>query len=447
MKIGILNHLGGGNLGDDATLDALMQSIRARRPEAEIRAFSMNPEDTEWRHKVPSHPIRRQRWTFTSASRDLRSKAAKSIAAQKATRFAWFPRRFLASALRLPINVVRESYFLLKSRRAVKDLDLMIIGGGGQLTERDGTWAFPYTLLKWVMLARSCGVSCEFVNVGAGPITSRLSKLFTARALAAADYVSFRDPESQELARRIGFSGVSEVYPDSVYALSFVRRAEPPSTSRTGRVVGISPVPCGDRGFNPREKGSAIYTRALAQWTAFIRMLIAEGYTVQLFGTDVGSDFVVIDDVLECLQEEGVSKIPEVCEVKTLDELLAAIASMDFVITSRFHGIIFAHLMQKPVLALANHHKVSHLMSSLGLSRYCEDLQSFDSGDVLNRFRALVNDANAVKNKMTETLADNRTKLALQFDRLFPPICPATGAPREAIGSSVENLHVRTSGN
>ena len=298
MKIGILNHLGGGNLGDDAALDALMQSIRARRPDTVIHAFSMNPEDTEWRHKVPSHPIRRQRWTFTSGSRDLSSKAAKSIATRKARLFAWFPKRPLALALWLPITFVRELHFLLKSRRAVKDLDLMIIGGGGQLTERDGTWAFPYTLLKWVLLARSCGVRCAFFNVGAGPITSALAKLFIVRALAAADYVSFRDPESQELARHIGFSGVSEVHPDIVYALSCSQRVEPLASASTGRVVGMSLVPCSDRGFNSKEKRSPLYIQVLSQWTALIQMLVADGFSVRLFGTDIGSDFLVIDDIL-----------------------------------------------------------------------------------------------------------------------------------------------------
>src|SRR5215831_18043778 len=63
-KIGLLDHVGGGNLGDEATLDAVAANIKRRWPNAEIVAFSMNPDDTEARHGIMSHPIRRKRRTI-----------------------------------------------------------------------------------------------------------------------------------------------------------------------------------------------------------------------------------------------------------------------------------------------------------------------------------------------------------------------------------------------
>jgi polysaccharide pyruvyl transferase WcaK-like protein len=62
-KIGLLHHVGGGNLGDDATLEAVAGNIRRRWPKAEIVAFSMNPDDIEARHGIMSHPIQRKCWT------------------------------------------------------------------------------------------------------------------------------------------------------------------------------------------------------------------------------------------------------------------------------------------------------------------------------------------------------------------------------------------------
>ena len=53
-KIGLLDHVGGGNLGDDATLAAVAANIRRRWPNVEIVAFSMNPDDTEKRHGIMS---------------------------------------------------------------------------------------------------------------------------------------------------------------------------------------------------------------------------------------------------------------------------------------------------------------------------------------------------------------------------------------------------------
>jgi polysaccharide pyruvyl transferase WcaK-like protein len=45
-KIALLHHVGGGNLGDDATLDTVIQNIKHRRPNAAIKAFAANPDDT-----------------------------------------------------------------------------------------------------------------------------------------------------------------------------------------------------------------------------------------------------------------------------------------------------------------------------------------------------------------------------------------------------------------
>src|SRR5262249_58302553 len=51
-QIGLLNHIGGGNLGDDATIGAVLQNIRQRWPDVAITAFSQNPSDTSMRHGI-----------------------------------------------------------------------------------------------------------------------------------------------------------------------------------------------------------------------------------------------------------------------------------------------------------------------------------------------------------------------------------------------------------
>jgi polysaccharide pyruvyl transferase WcaK-like protein len=41
-RVALLDHMGGGNLGDDATQTAVIQNIRRRRPGADIIGLSMN---------------------------------------------------------------------------------------------------------------------------------------------------------------------------------------------------------------------------------------------------------------------------------------------------------------------------------------------------------------------------------------------------------------------
>src|SRR5947207_13165598 len=58
-KVAILGHIGKGNLGDEASMAALIQNIRRRHPAAAIWGFTLNPADTQARHQIPAFPIRR----------------------------------------------------------------------------------------------------------------------------------------------------------------------------------------------------------------------------------------------------------------------------------------------------------------------------------------------------------------------------------------------------
>src|SRR5215467_8469758 len=98
-KIGLLDHLGGGNLGDDATLDAVMQNIKSRWPTAEISGFSMNPSDTQKRHNIPAYPIRYQTWSFNDTAVSHQSRIVRKVKTAAAN----------ARALDLLINVFIRS--------------------------------------------------------------------------------------------------------------------------------------------------------------------------------------------------------------------------------------------------------------------------------------------------------------------------------------------------
>jgi polysaccharide pyruvyl transferase WcaK-like protein len=438
MRIGLLNHIGGGNLGDEATLGAVLQNIKTRWPHAEMVAFTMNPENSELRHGIPSYPLRRQTWTIKcdpgpekSAAKTSRKKTLRS-ALSRFKFLNWCAKKVYALTFRLPVTLIRELRFLNASRKLIRALDILVISGGGQLTERDGPWAFPYTLWKWVLLSRSCNVETIFLNVGAGPLMSRLGKTFTRRALDAAEYVSFRDTESQVLVREIGFAGRSSIVHDSVYSLQCPSFAFSPANPGTRLRVGFAAVPFGDPRLHPKEKDSVVYDRFLDKCIKIINGLVNQGYLVTLFGTDVGVDALVNADILARLREQGAVTLPEYAEVETVEGLLRVMSAMDYIVTCRFHGVIFAHLLNKPVLAIAHHPKVTHLMNGLGLSEYCVDIQGFDPVRLMDTFTALVGNSEAVKKSMAANFVDYRAKLTAQFDGLFPPGSAQADVPKQS---------------
>ena len=424
IKIGLLNHVGGGNLGDDATLDAVAGNIKQRWPYAEILAFSMNPEDTESRHGFMSRPIRRRGWSIGYKPVGTQVTLRETVKALTRKYSAVFRLLKATSILvRLPSEIFREAGFLLSSRRNVKSLGLLIISGGGQLTEKDGPWGFPYTIFKWIVLARSVGVRCMFLNVGAGPLTRPLSKFFARWALVAADYVSLRDDESRALVQKIGFTGKSRVCPDSVYGLELAATHRSPVERRAQPIVGFAPMPYPDpdpRGYRA-EKDQIVYDKFIRKLAIFASWLVGQSYALAIFGTDVGVDPLAIEDLQMALDSHhGIPSSQYIVNrcMKTHD-LLATMSGIDYVVTCRFHGVVFAHLLNKPVIAIAHHPKVMDLMADLELSSYCVDIGDFDPKLLAERFASMVTNAEEIKSRMAASLTRNKERLRSQFDELF----------------------------
>src|SRR6185295_19668142 len=95
-------------------------------------------------------------------------------------------------------------------------------------------------------------------------------------------------------------------------------------------------------------------------------------------------------------------------------------SSMDFVVASRYHAVVFAHMLNIPVLAISPHPKVNALMADMGLSEYCVDVDACDANVLTQKFLCLVNNRENIKRRMSEKLIDYRNKLSSQLDELFP---------------------------
>lgn len=423
--IGLLEHLGGGNLGDDATLESVIHNIRSRWPGASIFAFCMNPDDTRARHAIDAYPIRRKTWAFgggsTAETLTLQGRIKAGVGRHPAL-FAVL-RTIHTVALKAPAACYEEVCFLAHSLRVLRSFDLLVISGGGQLTESwGGPWKFPYTIFKWILLARFAHVRPVFLNVGAGPLAHPLSKYFIRTALALADYVSFRDIKSAELVHHIGFRGETPVFPDAVYGLGTASCSLCHPATRRLLNVGIAPMPWGleplyDDG-NPHAYDSLISSLA-----ALGSRLLADQGRITLFCTDIGVDPPSVHDLQRALRESSwlpTDDLVDVAVPQTTTDLIRSMSSMDYVITCRFHGVVFAHLLNIPVIALSHHSKVTTLMNDLGLSRYCLDIRTITPDTLTERFLELAANADWIKSRMSSTYSSYKDTLERQFNNLFP---------------------------
>jgi polysaccharide pyruvyl transferase WcaK-like protein len=423
--------MGFGNLGDDATQVAVMQNIRKRWPHVELVLFSMNPADSRTRHGLPAYPIRAEfrnlAWKgFISnpvPDSELKNPGLKSFLKKNRLLFTAL-RRLKAITIRPVRKFLDELRFLGSSFKIVRSLDLLIISGGGQLLDAwGGAWRFPYTIFKWTALAKLAGNKCYFLNVGAGPLARPLGRWFVCNALRLADYVSFRDGDSKVLIQKSGFKGRSEALADCVYALDSSESVVSSSVERGAPVVGLSPMAYCD----PRlywHKDQAVYDDLVNKFSTFGRWLIENQFHLRLFSTDIHFDMRTIKEVTALLTSNNGHSVGHWIEenhVKDLDQLLSTMRSVDYIVTCRFHGVVLAHLLNKPILALSHHPKVSTLMRDLGMERYCLDITKCDARMLEDAFRSLVAEGEGIKIRLADKVQRYRGALINQFDQLFSP--------------------------
>lgn len=436
--VGVFGHYGDRNLGDEAIIEALVARIRREWPQARVAAFSMDPEDSARRYGVPAFPIRQEsgRQRFGEVLDAHWAAGATDRAVREATslldRIARFiPKGRIRSAAgklaRGTTFTLREFGFLLRSYSRLRGLDALIIAGSNQFLDNfGGPWGFPYTLLKWSLLARLAGCRLLYVSVGAGPLDARLSQRMVRLAVRCSHYLSFRDAASQRLVGAVARGTSSHVFPDLAHSL--VLPAADPSTQRhrgsQGKpAVGINPMPLYDS-FYWCTADTDRYTGYVRTLAAFAEHLIDNGYPVFFFPTQL-KDLNVADEVVRAMRPECAARLVQPEPVKrphTVDELMRTIAAADIIVATRFHGTLLPLHARRPVLAICYHRKMRDLMRAMGQERYAIDFDDLSVTGLIDRFHQL--EQNRIEAAAQITKADDGCVSALesQYRAIFPMI-------------------------
>ncbi len=433
MVIGLLDHMGYGNLGDAAIQDSVIANIKKRLPNARLLGFSLIPDDTMKRHGIPCYPILRWHPTFEKTGNEeagdtgLKSRL-KSFLKSAPIVYVW---------TKPVLELVREIMFWVRSYRVLRSLDLLIISGGGQLCELwRGPWSHPYTIFKFALLTKLARKKLYFLNVGAGPLKHPLSRFFAKCAVQFADYRSFRDDDSRDLVRSLGVKSTTHVYPDPAYALEIGDHLRSTRRSSSMPIVGLNPIGFCDPRIWPR-KDSSVYQEYLGKVTDFSALLLEQGYNLRVFTTEISVDQTAIEDLKSQLLSRLSSDL--VCPAFRrpswgVSDLLREMSEFDFVVTSKFHGIIFSQLLRKPVIALSYHQKMDVAMQGIGQGRFSADIERFDVDWLTNAFRSLVDESNSIKLASGAAVERHAATLSEQFDSLFLQDIKATlnGSPRNS---------------
>ncbi|MDQ3265582.1 MAG: polysaccharide pyruvyl transferase family protein [Myxococcota bacterium] len=311
MRVGISGSYGGFNLGDEAILTAILQELRESLP-VEVTVFSRDPDDTLRRHGVEH-------------------------------------------ALHL------RSLSLRDTRTVISGLDLLILGGGGILYDRDADM-----FLRGVNLAHEVGTPVMVYAISAGPLVEIPVRVRVREALQQAAAITVRDRHTQRLLEELGITQQVLLTADPAVLL----RAEPLTWEEILRSEAINP---GARliGISVREPGPAAPDLRVEHYHRLVAN--AADFMIDRFDAEVVF-FPMERRAFDVQHSHGVvgqmSHAQRATVLKrdyTPGQLVSLLERFEFTVGMRLHFLIFSALAGVPFTALPYATKVSGFLEELQL--------------------------------------------------------------------------------
>jgi polysaccharide pyruvyl transferase WcaK-like protein len=309
----------------------------------------------------------------------------------------------------------------------VRHHDAVIVPGMGVLeaTVPIRPWQTPYSMFLLCASGRLFGTKIALVSVGTNVIHQRLTRWLITTSARLAHYRSYRDNTSRDAMRRMGVNTSGDaVYPDVVFSLP-PPEGEPGTAGAVG--VGIMDYSGGN---DDRQDADEIRSSYIEKMTRFALWLIDNGHPVRLFTSD-SADERIVQQVLSNLRmarpELSPSKV--IAEpVSSLGELMRQTASVETVVATRYHNVLYALKLAKPTLSLGYAVKHGALMADMGLSRFCLPVKSIDVARMIELFTELEDQAAQLQLMMAKDNAAKARLVDRQFTELSVALFPGTEA-------------------
>ena len=305
-RVLISGYYGFGNAGDEAMLSAIVEVLRSRNEKIEIVVISGDPEATASVYNI------------------------KAI------------RRFDATAI---IKEMRKS-------------DLVISGGGSLLqdiTSERSLWYY----LSIIQLAKILRKKIMLYGQGIGPINGKFARVLTGFVCRQVDCITVRDQGSAKELQSLGIQSKSVVVTaDPVFAIQ-------PTDKDRGRkklerngfggkklIVGISVRPW---------QCLTGYKQVLAEVADSI--IEKHGSSVVFIPLHHPQDTKVSKEIFALMKNKESCIVLE--NMRSTNDFLSIIGNMDLLIGVRLHALVFAAVMNVPILGISYDPKIDRFLEGI----------------------------------------------------------------------------------
>jgi polysaccharide pyruvyl transferase WcaK-like protein len=405
QRVGLFGLLGSGNIGNDASMEAVLRYLHTRHPAAVIDAMCSGPETVTDVYGIDAV----QMFCFDRHKTRLSG--------------------LLASMLRLPSRILD----VFRIAAWVRQHDIVIVPGAGVLEASLPLrpWNTPYGLFLLSASGKLFRTKVAFVSVGAGLINKRAARWLSDWAARLAYYRSYRDASSRDAMRRRGVDAGESIFPDLAFSLPL------PVDHRKGAgdwsTIGVGVMAYGGSN-DDRDRAREIYASYVDTIKEVVYWLIDNGRRVRLFiGDTDGSDEATVREILADirafrpeLDDSWVVAEP----VSTFGDIMEALEPLGAVVATRFHNLIAAVMLSKPTMAVGYSSKHSSLMSDMGLAEFSYSIQSLDVGVLTEQFLEMERRSDQLRLSLSTRTAAKVALLEKQFDELDAVVFGRSAAKR-----------------
>lgn len=360
-RIGLLGSYSSRNLGDTAIQLTVIRNLRARLPDAEIIGICTEPDDVRATLSIDAFP-----YTW-----ELRQDGSIP--------FEHWPWR-----AREPLQRIAH---LLRIYRFVRELDLLVISGGGQFDELwGGAFRQPYLLWIWTLMAKLRKVPIAAFGLGWDFIETRTAGRFCVGAMERADCRYVRDPGTAELLHRAGLRKPVNVGADPAFCIRPGSGGERGPTTVPRRFIVVSPIAASAIAPDSRA-GHATHLEQLAR---ACRAWMDEGFDIRFVCSQPVMDgpwITKLTDGLPCVEGGPTWRI---AREPGVDAYLTEVEGATFVLSARLHGLILALATGSPVIGINYSRKIAQLLVDCGMQGFLVDPFAETAEGLLAKSRALM---------------------------------------------------------
>ena len=384
-RVGLFGLLGVGNTGNDGSLEAVLRYIQRDHPDAVLNCLCSGPEQVSARYGIAA-----SRWHWYH--RDSRSL------------FGVGPALKLVG---LGVDAVRMASW-------VRRHDVVIVSGTGVLESLVPLrpWQTPYRMFVLGAAGRLFGTKVALVSVGASIIPERPTRMLVTAAARLAYYRSFRDSVSRDAMRQMGVDTSGDaIYPDLAFSLP-----APEAGPAVAGSVGVGVMDYWGRNED-RHQADELHAAYVAKMKDFIGWLVDHGHTVRVLTGDP-HDEPTVREILVGWRADRPDRNPSAVTAEplaSLADVMQQVALVETVVATRFHNVVCALKLAKPVVSIGYAAKHDALMADMGLSEFCQHAKSLDLDRLIGQFTELEGRSAEVRQAIA---ARNAAKAAL-VDRQF----------------------------